>query len=187
MADAFGRDPVLEQRIRQLVREHNIKTVVETGTWRGYTTRRFCEFVSWVFTIESVVPTWQLAHETLYETSNVTIELGDSAKVLPTLARHPCFQRPVLYYLDAHWHDEWPLPNEIEAIANMGDECVIVVHDCMVPNTDLQYDSYGGQLLTFEFLKPLLDKLHFPWRYSFNDETAQGHRRGCLFVEPEQW
>jgi hypothetical protein len=191
MAEAFGRDPVLEGMVRQLVAEQNIRTVVETGSWRGYTTRRFAEFVNEVFTIESESMVRRLAALTLSGCSNVEIIAGDSARELPRLIHAlvnsivALHRRPMLYYLDAHWENDWPILQEIDAIARLDDRCCIIIHDCKVPNCPgLGFDSYNGQELTFEFVRPILDRLRFRWRHYFNDDSAQGHRRGALFVVP---
>ncbi len=183
VAEAFGRDPVLEQRLRDLVARHSIRTVVETGSWRGYTARRFSEFVENVFTIDVDPLMRDVTMATNADRDNVMALRGNSPSVLAGLI--PGLPAPMLYYLDAHWNDDWPLLDEIETISRQdAGPAVIVIHDVRVPDTDLGFDSYGGTALTFELVKPLLDKLQWRWMHSFNDETAQGHRRGVLFVEP---
>jgi hypothetical protein len=183
MAEAFGRDPVLEGMVRKLVAEQGIQTVIETGSWRGYTARRFSEFVPRIETVELDQPTFDLAAETL-RFSKVGLSLGHSVDWLPRLIRNA--HHPILYYLDAHWCEVWPIIDELSAIADLDDRCCIIIHDCKVPNCPgLGFDSYNGQELTFEFVKPMLDRLRFPWRHYFNDDSAQGHRRGALFVVPD--
>jgi hypothetical protein len=183
MAEAFGRDPILEAMIRQLVAEQKIRTVVETGSWRGYTTRRFSEFVNNVFTIESDSALQFAARQTLVDRANAVVITGRSQNMLPALM--PGLFKPILYYLDAHWENDWPILDELKAIADLDDRCCIIIHDCKVPGCPgLGFDSYAGQELTFEFVKPMLDRLRFPWRHYFNDDSAQGHRRGALFVVP---
>jgi hypothetical protein len=77
----------------------------------------------------------------------------------------------------------WPLFEELEAIAELDKgPAVIVVHDIQVPGTSLGFDSYGGRALTLELIRPLLDKLKFKWVHAFNDDSAEGHRRGALFI-----
>lgn len=186
MAEAFGRDPILERTIRGLVAEHGIKTVIETGSWRGYTTRRFSEFVGEIHSIEANPETLDIAERNCIDTSNVWLHEGESQHLIrgiirPRLGR---LNHPVLYYLDAHWNKEWPLFDELEAIAELDHgPCVIVIHDAQVPGKDFGFDSYGGQALTFDFVRPYLDKLKFKWTHFFNSE-ADGHRRGVLFVVP---
>lgn len=182
MAEAFGRDPILEAMIRKVVAEYGIETVIETGSWRGYTTRRFAEFVPFVNAIEIDPEVAAMARATLFDVPNAVVHQGDSALLLASFI--PSLNPPVLYYLDAHWGEEWPLLNELDAIAKLSGPCVVVIHDCVVPGTDLGYDSYKGIPLTFEYVKPKLDQLKFSWRHFFNDDSAQGHRRGCLFVVP---
>ena len=179
MAEAFGRDPILAETVHGLIEKHGIWRAVETGTWRGYTTRALSQMVEYVAAIEIDPLMCEEAQRTTCDRINITFFRGDSAKLLPSLAG-----AGVLFYLDAHWFNEWPLFDELDAIAEDGRPCVIVVHDCQVPDhPEFGFDSYGGVPLTFDLLKPYLDKLKFPWRHSFNSE-AQGHRRGVLFIEP---
>lgn len=181
MAEAFGRDPTLERTIRGLVSYFKIKTVCETGTWRGFTAERFGEFVDRVETVEIDRATFEIACNNS-QRKNVGKCLGRSIDWLPVWIKRS--ENPILFYLDAHWREAWPILDEISIIAESGQPCVIVVHDCKVPDTDLGFDTYKGQDLDFEYLKPSLDKLKFPWRHFYNTE-AEGHRRGVLFVVPE--
>ncbi len=184
MDEAFTRDPIFEASVRGLVRWFGIKTVIETGTWRGYTARKMAEFVDMVHTIEAHPVTAALARETLAGVENAVVHEGDSGKLLEGIAVRP--EAPILFFLDAHWQEQWPLFEELDGIAEYGEPCVIVIHDCQVPGKDFGFDTYDGKALTFELVKPYLDRLRFKWRHYFNTEVAAGsHRRGVLFVVPE--
>lgn len=184
MAEAFVRDRHLEAKFRQLVKDYGIQTIIETGTWRGYTARRMAEFVGEVHTIEKNPELFRMAMETLAGLENVSPYLSDSRENLSTIINYGA-NHPILYYIDAHWGDDWPLFEELEIIAANDPRCVIVIHDIQVPGKDFKYDTYNGQALTFELVKPYLDKLQFPWRHEFNAE-AEGHRVGACFILPIQ-
>lgn len=182
MAEAFGRDPILEASVRQLVRDHRIVTCVETGSWRGYTAARFAQFVEGVYTIELEPLLHAWTRRTLAHAPNATAHLGNSSEMLRSLI--PGVRKPAIYYLDAHWNDYWPILDELAAIAELdAGPCVIVVHDVQVPDRDFKFDTYAGQPLNFEYMKPQLDRLKFKWKHSFNRDAA-GYRIGALFVEP---
>jgi hypothetical protein len=179
--EAFGRDPILEETLRNLVRQEGIQTVVETGTWRGYTAKRFADFVPTVHTIE--------ANEALRYQAVKNVEgkcvchEGISFEVMRYLI--PTIKKPALYYLDAHWERDWPLLAEIKTIARLDPgPALIVIHDCQVPDhPEFGFDSYGGQPLNLEYVLPALKLLKWKWLPVYNSE-AEGHKRGVLFVVP---
>ena len=115
MAEAFGRDKVLEGIVRKLVNDYGIQTVIETGTWRGYTTRRFSEFVSHVISIDINRDFTTAAVETCFDQFGVGLLVGSSIDQLPFVIKS--FRESRLYYLDAHWGNEWPLLGELDASA----------------------------------------------------------------------
>ena len=166
---------------------HGIKTIVETGVWRGYSTRRFAHLAESVIGIEIDRDMAEAAKATCAELVNVRIIEGDSSKMLGPIIGYGMtwLAHPALYYLDAHWREYSPLIDEIDAIAEHdAGPAVIIIHDCEVPGKDFGFDPHPDGHICFELVKPYLDKLKFKWRHYFNSE-ADGHRRGVLFVVPE--
>jgi hypothetical protein len=48
-----------------------------------------------------------------------------------------------LLFLDAHWYDYWPLPDELDIIASHLDKAVFIIHDFQVPGRpDFKFDCY---------------------------------------------
>jgi hypothetical protein len=76
---------------------------VETGTFQGGTTSVAARFFNTVHTIELSADLYNAALHRFRLLSSVVCHLGDSARVLPDLAR--IVQRPAVFYLDAHWFD----------------------------------------------------------------------------------
>lgn len=192
MADAFVRDRHLEAKFRQLVKDYKIQTVIETGTWRGYTARKLSHFVPSVITIEKDDALFKMALETVRGIQGIALINDDSRNAISLLLGVTKAKgwwikpdKPILYYLDAHWGDDWPLFEELEIIAANDPRCVIVIHDIKVPGKPFKFDTYNGQALTFELVEPYLAKLRFPWRHEFNTE-AEGHKVGALFITPAQ-
>jgi hypothetical protein len=61
----------------------------------------------------------------------------------------------ILFYLDAHWGEYWPLKDEILSIANScaKNKCLIIIDDVLVPwRADIPYDEYHGQPLSLEYV-----------------------------------
>ncbi len=142
--------------------------------------------VKQVFSIEIEPIFAAAAQETCADRQNVSILLGDSRAGLRDLFKSKSIMDatdPILFYLDAHWLSDWPLREELALITARRSPFVIVIHDCMVPGTSFGYDTYNGVPLSFELVKPMLDKIRFKWFHRFN-ERADGHRRGVLFIEP---
>lgn len=179
----FGGDRYIAAEVRRLVRAHGIRTIVESGTFRGATAAALGDLGLPVHTIEIDRDCYQHASAALAERKNVTVHHGCSAEVLPRLLE--AIERPALFYLDAHWNDDWPLLTELGAIARHGlSDAVIVFHDVQVPGQPFGFDEYQGQPLSLELLaEPLRAIYPDGFAYHYN-EQAEGDSRGVLYVEP---
>jgi predicted O-methyltransferase YrrM len=182
---AFAGDGLLEKEIRRLIRQFNIQSAVETGTNQGVTARALAAMVPQVYTIEKYDATFAEARWRLMDVHNVQVYFGASPNVLPTLLPH--VQRPTLYYLDAHWDGNYPLPQEVEIIAALDPQPIIVIHDMEVPghpefHADPQPD---GSPYDYEWVRPFLEMIQMPWRYYYNEE-AEGLQVGVLFIVPKE-
>jgi len=109
---------------------------VETGTYRGVTTRLALQQFSEVHTIERS-PELFAEISTALEEEGAHCWCGDSAAIVPLMV--PRFEQPVFWFLDAHWvpdiemlgPDANPLPllDELRAIATRHYHDVVVVDD----------------------------------------------------------
>jgi len=96
----------------------------------------------------------------------------------------PSLERPLFFYLDAHWEKYWPLLDELQVIADNGVQPIIVIHDFFVPGSNLGFDKYDGQRLDFEYIEPSLQKIYGNnFTYEYN-RYATGARRGIIYVFP---
>jgi len=155
---AFNQDPVCEGVISRLIRYYKIDTCVETGTYLGNTTRWFASKVKNVHTIELNEMLYLMIHFDEYP--NVTHHYGNSAETVKTLLPLLDADNRIMFYLDAHWNDYWPLLDEIRAIANskFKGRCVIVIDDFKIPDRpDIPFDSYGDIPLDYEYVREALD------------------------------
>lgn len=178
--EPFNGDPHIGERIRELVAKHGVRTIVETGTYKGVTTRELAK-LAFVFSIEKNEALWR----ELPPIMGIGWILRDSRVALPKAIA--ASQGEPLFYLDAHWGADWPLLGELAAIAEAGIKPVIVIHDFEVPGTDLGFDEYGGQRLDWEYVREAVERIYGADGYerSTNDpERAAGARRGVLYLEP---
>lgn len=190
--EPFNGDSILHAEVARLIGKWGVRVAVETGTFLGETTWALSLLCDEVHTIEIESERLDkalckfrgrgVAHARPW---NVHFHLGSSAKVLGEL-RQPLSGRRTLYYLDAHWHDYWPLRDELDAIACIpGPPPVIVIHDFRVPERpELGFDSYHGQALDEAYVSDHLQRLYHGMFTSHHHCVAMGARRGVLFVEP---
>lgn len=169
--------------IRDLARTLAFDEVVETGTYRGNSTEFFAHVVGVpIHTVEAHPRYFHYAAKRLSPYPDVTVELGDSRKILRRLGERPG-DPLTLFYLDAHWEQDLPLAEEIEIIAKGWRAAVIVIDDFQVPDdSGYTFDDYGpGRRLCVDYLPDVGWSLFFPSLPSA-DET--GGRRGCAVLAP---
>jgi hypothetical protein len=182
---AFAGDRLLGREIRRLVNRYGVQTAVECGTYHGHTALALAALVPVVHTIEIDFTRFTQAQEILGGVPNVTQQHASSVDVLPGLI--PQLARPVLYYLDAHWEGQFPLPGEIATIARLDSQPLMVIHDMTVPgHPDLHADDQpDGSLYDYEWVRPELELIQLPWRHYYN-AAAEGLRIGVMFVVPDR-
>jgi hypothetical protein len=162
------------------------QAIVETGTYLGYTTEFFAQFGVPVFTAECQLYEYYFSSLRLRRQKNVHTYYGDSREFLNRLKKNPQFPRKhIVFYLDAHWFDQFPLGEEFDIIRNDWTESVIIVDDFKIPDDDgYEYDDYGpGKVICLDYLKNhgLGDFQAFFPAVSSAEET--GMKRGCaVFV-----
>lgn len=183
---AFNGDIYLAEEVRKLIKKYNIKTFVETGTWKGHTTELVSELVHKAFTIEIDEEYWKESNY-LSTIKNVVTCFGSSDIILDELFTDDKVESPVLFYLDAHWKDSWPLLDELKVIAKHKlSDCVIIIHDFYNPiNEELGCDSYKGQRLDWDYVKDYIYNIYKEnFSYYYNKE-ATGERRGAIIIVPK--
>jgi len=163
--------------------------VIETGTWTGDTTGYLAITLGVpVYSCELHKVPYTIAKKRLAHLSNVEVRLNDSRAFLRDLASKIDSTSKCLFYLDAHWHADLTLAEELSIIAGAWREYAVVVDDFRVPGDNgYAYDSYGrGKTLSIEdfgaeFAKHGLAAF-FP-AASSAEET--GFKRGCVVLVPK--
>jgi predicted O-methyltransferase YrrM len=163
-----------------LVDDFSPETMVETGTFLGFTTRYLAAFGLPTYTVEISRRYRYAAKSAVANLHNVTMFWGDSAAALQVLAAEQKLVRP-LAYLDAHWEEEVPLAAEVECLLSNCEEALIIVDDFYVPtDPGYAYDIYAGVPLSLEKL-PLPDGVAIAYpALAAVEET--GARRGTLYL-----
>jgi hypothetical protein len=183
-AKGYEGDTFVHEEIRKLVEKFSIDKIIETGTYKGATTKRLSEFAP-VHSIEfdqqnysesrTMIMNAQLKH-------SVAVIKGDSGKMLKDLSS----SNHTLYFLDAHWHEAWPLLDELWQIKELGVKPVIIIHDFKVPGKDFGFDSYKGKDLDFDYIKAGIEQIYGPEGYDFHyNDQADGAKRGLIYIYPK--
>lgn len=181
----YEGDEFIHKKLQKLVKYFNIDTIFETGTYYGHTTNRLAELVKTVYTVE-IDPNYYKQAMQNKKHDNILYTLGSSPEVLNSLLGAGEFKNS-LFFLDAHWGNVCPLLDELTMIAKHKLKPVIVIHDFMVPGTDLGYDTWNGQPFTYEWIKPAIDNIYgndTQYDYVYNSE-ADGAKRGVIYIFPK--
>lgn len=128
---------------------------VETGTYMGATTRFLAAHNKPVYSLEIDSASHAAAQAQLINQRHVRVLLGDSAYLLGHLTADLLADSDLIFfYLDAHWGDRVPLPDELNIIAEQHPRAVVVVDDFKIEDDEAYgYDSYpNGQEITIRFL-----------------------------------
>jgi len=177
-------DSFLCARIAEIVRNVGLVNIVETGVNAGKSTVEFMKMASWVFGVDKDGDCLKCAGDRMREIgNNYTLWRGNSPNVLGDIVTWIDCSK-TLFFLDAHWEAYWPLLDEIAVIPR--GKGVIVIHDALVPGTNLGYDSFGGVACSYEYVKESLDRWSLEHIVEYNSEDkAEKPNRGVLFAFPD--
>src|SRR3954453_14296301 len=171
--------------VKDLFDRFRFAMVVETGTHFGTTAGYLArEYDVPVHTCELTPRYFQAARPLLRELQDVHVYHRDSRALLRELAAGgQASSLPTFFYLDAHWHEDLPLVEELDLIARHWTEWVAVIDDFQVPHDPgYGFDDYGGDVrLALDNMAPVLQRhglaAFFPAQQS---EEETGARRCCL-------
>lgn len=189
---AFNGDRFIKIELAILCNKFNVKTIVETGTFKGGSTLEFCSLADKVFTIE--------INKTYYETNTKLFQQHEQLPITAIQGTSPIemrkivkgvygkFTSPALFYLDAHWHKYNPLLDELKVIKELKlKDCLIAIHDFKVPGKKFGYDRFSdGTEYTFDFIKKSIEQIYGVDGYSYHyNSEAEGANRGIIFIYPK--
>jgi hypothetical protein len=181
----FNDDYYLQEMMDTFIKDNEVELLIETGTYKGDTTKYLATHNKPVITTELVEELYKEACDNTKEHANITALLGDSTTLLQPLL--PSNNEKVFFFLDSHGANDRSLDRELDLIAESTITPFIAIHDFLVPGTSLGYDSHDGQAYSFEVFKDRFDKIYKQFGgyvYHYNDDKAVGSRRGCIFLKP---
>lgn len=169
---------------RELIKIIGFDAILETGTYRGLTTAWFADHFSGpIYSCEIDKRYHYQAQINLRGRDNIHLSLEDSRQFLRrSLSALPESGR-YFVYLDAHWHDDLPLAEEVQIILDSARNCIIAVDDFKVPADDYKFDDYGpGKVISLELLKEFKDesiRFYFP---KLAASAESGAARGVCII-----
>lgn len=176
-----------QQLVELLGSKGEFDAVIETGTFKGATTRHLAETLRLpVYSVESNRRYYTSARLRLRSTSGVHLTCGDSRTFIRSLASAPqrVTERPFIY-LDAHWTRDLPLVEELQTIFSAWNYFVVLIDDFQVPfDPGYGFDQYGDQRLDIDLIRPVLPDdcaVYFPSTPALEDT---GYRRGSVVLCP---
>jgi predicted O-methyltransferase YrrM len=177
-ARPFNGDQIMTRTVDFLLSGCDVKFFVETGTYLGQTCRYLASRHPHlpIITIESNPDFFDSAQRVLRQYANVKSILGDSAVTVSQLVQDGIEGVIPLFFLDAHWGDYLPLPEEIHSIAHHLTDAIMVIHDFQVPGMDYGFDVCKEQAIGTEMLAANIDKsknyqIYFP-NYTYEQAYA---------------
>ena len=185
--EAFEGDWYIEAELRRLVEKWKVRTIVETGTYKGQSTRALAGMGAEVITIE-IEPEPELVE--IMDLANVRALTGDSAEFLDEAIVLMRVSQPILFYLDAHWREHSPLLDELGAIARLclREKPLLAIHDFLNPqHPEYGCDTWDIGLYCLALIRTHLDMIYGEgcWVEHYNDGAA-GLKRGIIYVEPKE-
>jgi len=151
----------------------NVKTFIETGTWKGNGAQAQSANFETVLTIEVVPEYYWKAKKYLYRYPNVFPILGNSPDVLRKLKPSLKNTGTTMFFLDAHFYDaslpqedRWVLLKELRAMKGWYDS-IITIHDFNC--NGLGGLCYDGQPLNFDFVRDSLLSVNPSFHFYFNE------------------
>lgn len=188
--DAFNGQVGRQSIFNEITKAFDIEQIIETGTYMGLTTSYMNHKSGLPITTTEANPQYfGYSQQRFKKNPNIVGHLSDSRSFLKhVLAENIDPKNTLLFYLDAHWHDDLPLREEIEIIFHMHPNSIILIDDFKVPHdTGYTYDDYGnGNTLHIEYLKPIMPigfRMFFP---SLPSDQETGAKRGCVVLVKEQ-
>jgi hypothetical protein len=180
-----------QQLFIDVCRSAHFSHIIETGAFRGTTTEYFVRETGLpIYSVESEARYYHYAKYRLRSFSRVHLYFGDSRPFLKDVATHlgRDGSRPFVY-LDAHWHSDLPLREEIGIVLNSFDEYVIMIDDFRVPyDSGYGFDQYSEvETLSLEYVARAIEghrcRIAYP---ELPSSRESGRRRGCILIFPDK-
>ena len=185
----FNGQVIRQKLFTEMDRLFRFDVFVETGAYLGTTTEMLANYCRPVFSCELRQDFYYRAAMRLAHMQNVFLFRKDSRDFLRYFcAKYASGYSQPFFYLDAHWNEDLPLPDEISIISDNFTDYVIMVDDFKHPSFNYLFDSYkrSGIELSLEYLTPKLTTTEglsflFPMH---SERVESGSKRGTLIIAP---
>jgi|688.fasta_scaffold148024_1 predicted O-methyltransferase YrrM len=184
-------DKFVFNEFKKLITEFDIKKIVETGTYYGWSSIILSKFNIPIKTIEFSEKNFKEAKNNLEKNNiqNVEIILGSSSDVLENILVDE--EKNLFLFLDAHWYDYWPIHDELNVCIKKKIKPVIAIHDFFVPDENgrpkFGFDKYKNQKLDFEYIEQHLIQIYgennFNYHYNDSIDTVDS---GLIYIYPKK-
>jgi hypothetical protein len=159
--------------IQSLRQSLDLKNFVETGTYHGDTSLLMSRYFNSVYTCD--IQDHPKAIE-FFISPNINFTCVDSREFLKRTL--PLVKQHSLFFLDAHWYEDWPIKEELRLIFNSCDTPVVVIDD-FDTRMGVDTDSYQGRVLDLDLIRQ-----DIPSDYRFFYSGRSYRNRGMLFLVP---
>ena len=194
---AFNNDNTILDTLKILIDTFEINYIIETGTYQGNTTQNLAiNFPNIpIVTIEIDNKFYIKSKDKLLKYNNISCINSSSDNLLNVLLKTlKC--NTILFYLDAHGEEYWPLLDELDYIGeNCKDNCCIVIDDFKVPNRNFNYDVYKNIPLDINYIDNHIKQIFTNPFYFFNNKTTRKDTEtnelmnavGKIYIYPAEW
>jgi predicted O-methyltransferase YrrM len=187
MTQGALEDNFVYREFKNLISRFNIKKIIETGTYYGWSSMKLAEFGVDVITIESSQENYAVALDNFSKSNltNIKAIMGSSPDVLKEILTEE--DNNTILFLDAHWYEYWPIHDELRVCIEKKIKPVIVIHDFFVPdihgNAKFGFDKYGEQSLDFNYIKSFLDEIYGENNYEYHYNTESDNvGQGVIYI-----
>lgn len=180
-----------------IAKKLNIKVFVETGTQTADTIREISPFFEKIYSCEindiyfDETGRYKNLSEEFIQKYGEKIKIikqnsPDALKVFFEEIGHD----NIILYLDAHWGEYWPLPDELKVCASFEYKPVIIIHDFYMgygekdPKIGGKF-GYDDQRYSIEYLRKYIDKIYGVGGYFFTTNSNSTINRGVGFFIPK--
>lgn len=168
---------------QKLIGEFQIRKIIETGTYYGWSAIKLAEFGLPVKTIELSKENYNIAKKNMDGIANIEILFGSSPDILSKIIEEK--EEGLLLFLDAHWEEYLPLRDELKVCIEKRIKPVIIIHDFYVDGK-FGYDSYDGHKLDYQYIEDLLLLIYgegFDYHYTDKIESVDA---GLIYIYPKR-
>jgi hypothetical protein len=157
------RDTFLLDKTLELKDKYKLNLFIETGTNDADSIRILSPYFSEIFSCEVVKDTFAVAQRNTIDCKNIFLYNETSPLFMERICQIFENRKDLIFFLDAHWDDYWPLLDELVVIHKYKMKCPIIIHDFYVPdengNAKFAFDKYKGSNLDLKYVKNHIDKI----------------------------